>query len=560
MFEKWFAKYARAVSDERERQWLYKKYKTLTVITIIFICLCVVFIASVLIFEPYLENDMAVIALMFLMPATLGTGIAALCLWISFRKAYNAILKREPYTGEMPEVTAYRQKTVEDKKSAFKKLWWAWLIFGLGVIGFIVCMAMEFIKNPDGENFTVWGNAAFWCLLIGALTIAFAYIFYNSVQRQQGKAVEQQTAAETEAIDAAQGRKTSYKPQSDPNLNTYKYIFPNKENYEQAESLRIKYQKYTTFGILAAVFAAAIVVIALYAANVFNENTYGYTAPAAITILYVVIQLSILLPKERRELNALEKKQKTELETNPEYAKNLEWYKLYENFNKFKGKIYLIFFAAGIVLGWILGAIYPSTNWSLTSLVVIFIGLIINNALVKQLRSQAQPIEREIDELQKPKHDARFTYKDDEEPRHMQVYHDIKVKYAGTCLFSKDGGGDCTLYTGINGIDFDIESKRVGGVSSDILCDLLDIESREILPPENFKDVILYVESNESFKAGISYNFDMPQSMYYDKNNKILQLGECDYTKPYLRFLHNAYAQLDENGYLQGIIVTDIEE
>ncbi len=560
MFKKWFAKYARAVSDEHERQWLYKKYKTTTIVSIIFYLLCVAVIALAFAVDYYIESDLLVMLAFLAILAWIGFAIATLCLWISFKKAYNAILKRPPYTGEMPEVTAYRQKTVEDKKSTFKKLWWAWLVFAIGVIGFIVCMVMEFVKNPDGDEFTVWGDAAFWCLLIGSLTIALAYIFCNSFKQQQGKAAEQQTAAETAAIDKAQGREPVYNPQSEPAADMYKYLFPNREYYEQAESLRVKYTKYLTVGLIVTIIAAAIVTIALYAANVFNENTAGYAVPTALSILYIGVLLSRYIPKQKRGLTALEKKQKAEFKTNPKYAKNYEWYKLYEDFYRFKGKIYLVFFIVGLVLGWILGAIYPQTMWSLTSLVVLFIGLVINNSLFKQLRLQAQPIERQIDEAQRQKHEVRFTYKDSEEPKHLQVYHDLKVEYVGTCFVTKDGGGDCTLYTGINSIDFDFESKRVGGISGDILCDLLDIESREILPPENFKDVILCVESGENFERGISYNIGMPQEMYYDKNNHILQLGCCDYSKPFLRFLNNAYAQLDENGHLLGIIVTDIKE
>ncbi len=561
MFEKWFAKYARAVSDERERQWLYNKYKTKTIISIIFYCLCAAVIVLALALGSDLDSNWKLMLFFLVFLAWIGFAIADLCLWLSFRKAYNAILKRPAYTGEMPEVTSYRQKTVQDKKSTFKKLWWAWLIFGLGVVGFIVCLALEFIKNPDGEEFTIWGNAAIISLFIGALVIAFAYIFINSIKQQQGKAVEQQTAAETAAIDKAQGRKNEYKLQNDPNLNTYKYMFPNKELYEQAESLRVKYSKKVTIGIITAVIVTAIVVIALYAANVFNQSTEGYALPTALTVVYLVMFLFILIPRQRRELNALEKKQKAELKDNPDYAKNLEWYKLNDDFYKVKGRLINIFYVVGVGLGWVLAVILPDTLWSLTSLAVIFIGLIINNSLVKNLRLNARPIEHDIDELlQKPKRFVRFTYKEDEEPRHMQVYHDLKVKYVGTCFVTKDGGGDCTLYTGINSIDFDIESNRVGGISGDILCDLLDIENREIQPPEDFKDVILYVDNEENFKPGICYNFDMPQKMYYDKNSHILQLGECDYTKPYLRFLNNAYAQLDESGYLKGIIVTDIKE
>ncbi|HIR39875.1 MAG TPA: hypothetical protein IAB90_05785 [Candidatus Coproplasma stercoripullorum] len=99
----------------------------------------------------------------------------------------------------------------------------------------------------------------------------------------------------------------------------------------------------------------------------------------------------------RRAYADIEKRQKAELETNPAYARNLEWYKLYENFSKFKGKVYIIFIAAGIVLGWVLAALFPSSVWSLFMLAPIIAGLLINNALVKDLRKNAIPIEREID-------------------------------------------------------------------------------------------------------------------------------------------------------------------
>ena len=55
MFERWFAKYARAVSDERERELLYKKYRNKTVVSIIFYALCVAVIAGVLALNSYIE-------------------------------------------------------------------------------------------------------------------------------------------------------------------------------------------------------------------------------------------------------------------------------------------------------------------------------------------------------------------------------------------------------------------------------------------------------------------------------------------------------------------------
>lgn len=192
MFEKWFAKYARAVSDNRERERLYKKFRAKTVVSIIFSVLCIAMIALAYVLEPYIEQEWAFTIMTVIIFAWIGFGIANMCLWISFRRTYNLIIHRSAYSGEMPEVTAYRQKVVDDKKSTFKKLWWAWVIFGICIVGFIVCMVMETIQNPDGEEFGVWEMVSFFVLLAGSLTIAFAYIIHNIIQQQQGKTFEQQ--------------------------------------------------------------------------------------------------------------------------------------------------------------------------------------------------------------------------------------------------------------------------------------------------------------------------------------------------------------------------------
>lgn len=49
------------------------------------------------------------------------------------------------------------------------------------------------------------------------------------------------------------------------------------------------------------------------------------------------------------------------------------------------------------MLGWVLAALFPSSVWSLFMLAPIIAGLLINNALVKDLRRKAIPIGREID-------------------------------------------------------------------------------------------------------------------------------------------------------------------
>ena len=111
MFKKWFAKYARAVSDERERERLYKKYRAKTIVSILFYALCISVIVLALVIEsqPATDPVRTLFAMAALSLCWIGFAIANLCLWISFKRTFRAILNRPAYSGEMPEVTSYRQ-------------------------------------------------------------------------------------------------------------------------------------------------------------------------------------------------------------------------------------------------------------------------------------------------------------------------------------------------------------------------------------------------------------------------------------------------------------------
>ena len=350
MFEKMFAKYARAVSDEREREWLYKKYRAKTVVSIVFYVLCAAVIAGALALEPYFEQDWALAVMTVLIFAWIGFAVAALCLWISFKRMYNTILNRPSYAGEMPEVASYRQKVSADKKSAFRKLWWAWLLFGLCAVVFIVCIVLETIQNPDSEEFGVWGTAAFWVLLAGALMLFFAYFINALLKQQKGKAIEQQTAPEAAAIDRAQGRKSTYDIRSDRNAQTdkmYTYLFPNETLRERANAERIRRTKIITPAIIIfGIMSIAALALFLY------FGLIGYSLPVMFTLLLGGTMLLSVCTVGK--LKAIESEQKRELESNPEYAKNLEWYRLYDGFFKFKGKLFYLFLVAGIAAGWAL--------------------------------------------------------------------------------------------------------------------------------------------------------------------------------------------------------------
>lgn len=393
MFEKWFAKYARAVSDERERELLYKKYRNKTIVSIIFYALCVAVIAGVLALNSYIEQDWALAVMAVLILAWIGFAVASLCLWISFKRTYSTILSRPSYAGEMPEVALYRQKVVKDKKSTFKKLWWAWLVFGICAVAFIALIAIETIKNPIGEEMGVCGSVGTLLLLAGALTLFFAYFISAVLKQQKGKAIEQQTAPEAAAIDRAQGRKSTYDILSDRNVQIdkmYTYLFPNETLRERAKAERIRRTKIITPAIIIfGIMSIAALALFLY------FGLMGYPLPVMFTLLLGGTMLLSVCTGGK--LKAIESEQKRELESNPEYAKNLEWYNLNDNFHKFNGKIYFIFLAFSIALGWLLAILFPYEAWSLLSLVPMMIGLIINNRLVKNLRQKVIPVEKEID-------------------------------------------------------------------------------------------------------------------------------------------------------------------
>lgn len=393
MFEKWFAKYARAVSDEGERRSLYKKYAAKIIALIVFYVLCAAALVGMIALENYLNESWALYTVTALLCTWVISGIVALILWLSFRRAYREILDRPARSDEMPEVSSYRQKVVQDKKSTFRKLWWAWLVFGICAVAFIALVTLDTIKNPDGEEMGVFGSVGTLVLLAGVLTLFFAYFINALLKQQKGKAIEQQTASEAAAIDRAQGRKSVYDIQSDMNIQIdkmYTYLFPDETLRERAHSERKRRTKIITPAIiiLAIVSIVALVIFLRF-------DLLGYPLPVMFTLL--LGGTALLSVCTGGKLKEIESEQKKELESNPEYAKNLEWYNLNDNFHKFNGKIYFICLAVAIVLGWVLAILFPYDAWSLLAFVPIMIVVVFNNKFVKDLRKKVIPIENEID-------------------------------------------------------------------------------------------------------------------------------------------------------------------
>ena len=397
MIKKGFVKYARAVSDEAERRRLYKKYVALIVALIISCAMCLAVIGSAVILDKRSQENHIVLIIME--GVWIIVGIVALCLWLTFKRSYKAILKRPATQGEMPAVASYRQKAMKDMLSTHKKLWWTWLVLGICFAAFIACNIM-LIKNFN--NFSVWGYVSIFVLLAGFLTVVLANPINRMFKQQQGTSFEQLTAKEAVVIDRAQGRTVKYDIHADANAREdkmYEYLFPNVELRATANRERAKRTKIlTVVGIIIAIIAVVAGGVLMYSERLFGINICGYALPVALTVLFGgIITFSLATGGK---LKAIEKRQKAELESNPAYAKNLEWYRLHKGFYKFKGRIILIFVAVGIALSWVLCVIFPSSWWSVLSVVPMVVGLVLNNIFVKNLRKKALVIEREIDNRQ----------------------------------------------------------------------------------------------------------------------------------------------------------------
>ena len=548
MFEKGFAKYGRAVSDERERHWLYKKYRTKTIVSFVFYVLCIAVVVLILALSDFMEEEWAVLLIMALIFTWIGFSIATACLCLSFRKMYHYILTRPASSDEIPQITSYRQKTVAEKKSAFKRLGWAWILFGLSLVGFIVCIVMEVIENPDSEAYGIWGNTGVWLLLIGLVVILLSNAFYYLFNQQKGKTVEQQTAEEAKVIDRIQGRKQQYDLQSDPNFQSFKYLFPNRELYAEAETFKKKYQKTLASGFIVVSLLSIVIVLVLVSLT----PLIGYVLPIVFTLCFGLLFLA-LLPRIIK-LNALEKKQKTELETNPAYAKNYEWYQLYDNFSKFKGKIYIIFVVVGIVLSWILAIIYPEEGWSFTGLIPIVIGLAINNKLVKNLRQQAILIEKEIDRVNLKLHDVSFVFKEGDADESMRIIYD-----KDGLSYEKNQTAPITLYLGESYICLEVEPADGKVVNLTLMKMYLEeINEKTISVPKTIQTGTLYAEIG-TLEDGTCWRINFTGSDYYDPVRKSYLVGEIDDQQPCFKIFNNGYVQLSKEGMLTGIIITEIE-
>lgn len=154
----------------------------------------------------------------------------------------------------------------------------------------------------------------------------------------------------------------------------------------------------------------------------------------------------------------------------------------------------------------------------------------------------------------------KFYFNNKEDKQTFDAYNNIDVKMDNESysIFSVNGGGNCCLISD-SGIEifFDLESKRVGGLGG-YLGSINNFKQTNISFFSSNQEGIVYVDNNEEFIPGVAYSFNFNDDILYDKTNKILLFGSYDEKLPIYKFLKNAYAQINNDGLLSAILVTDI--
>lgn len=385
-----FDTYARAVFDAGERNRLRKIYRLRNAMGIAYLIACVAVIAEALLLERYIVRPEPNTAVMICFGITLlcwsAFGIAGLIYVFLFARRYRAILAREAYPEEPPEVTAYRA----EQRAARKSLRPAVLFCVACGAAAVLLIGVESWRYPDKETFGLLSYIGIALMLVGALSTFFYAIVVN-----RRRADSRVTNADLRKIDTAQGRTPKYALENDRNLQSLKYFFPFPELRAEAETIRKKYTKALLIGLITGVVAALIAFFVLFSDWLLPVRISGYAYPAALGFLFAEV-LFWTFPFARR-MNKLEKRQRAAMENDPAFANNTEIYRRYEKHAKGKGRVLYVCLLLSFAVGLMLAICFPDSLVSAAAVLFVPVGLFLNNKFVADLRKSVIPLEEAID-------------------------------------------------------------------------------------------------------------------------------------------------------------------
>ena len=158
-----------------------------------------------------------------------------------------------------------------------------------------------------------------------------------------------------------------------------------------------------------------------------------------------------------------------------------------------------------------------------------------------------------------------YKFKIEEAPnkRALEAYQAIKIYNKEVdgeiLLLSLHGGGNFSLYLQDRffNLNIDDETKRISSFDGELTNKKIKISKLKL--PTIIKNAILTLNTEDKLYPGIgSYIEFNTSNIIYDKEQKILQIGDINSEDITYRFFNNAYTQI-KNGKLSGLMFTEIE-
>ena len=145
----------------------------------------------------------------------------------------------------------------------------------------------------------------------------------------------------------------------------------------------------------------------------------------------------------------------------------------------------------------------------------------------------------------------------------LEAYQEIKIYKKEVdgeiLLLSLHGGGSFSLYLQDRffNLNIDDETKRISSFDGELLNKQIKVVKLKF--PTIIKNVILTLDTEDKLYPGTgSYIKFNARNVLYDKEQKILQIGDIDCEVITYKFFDNAYAQI-KNGELTGLMFSKIE-
>lgn len=157
----------------------------------------------------------------------------------------------------------------------------------------------------------------------------------------------------------------------------------------------------------------------------------------------------------------------------------------------------------------------------------------------------------------------KFKIKEATNNQELEAYHSVKIFSKKVdddiLLLSLHGGGSFSLYLQDRffNLNIDDETKRISSFDGELTNDKIKILKLKL--PTIIKNAILTLNTEDKLHPGTgSYIEFNTSNIMYDKEQKILQIGDINPDDITYRFFGNAYTQIN-NGDLSGLMFTGIE-